>query len=86
MKKEPEIFIRHILESIETIEMFCSGVKKPGFLRNKEKQNAVIRKLEIIGEAVKNLPIEFAEKYPHTQWSRNHWTISSLVASEVAWT
>jgi len=37
MKKEPLIFIKHILESIENIEDFMKGVSRNHFLRNKEK-------------------------------------------------
>lgn len=56
MKKEASIFIEHILDSIEKIETFIKGNSKSSFFGNEEKQSAVIRKIEIIGEAVKNLP------------------------------
>jgi len=68
MKKDTSIFIDHILENIEDIESFTKGVDKKRFLENKEKQNAVIRSLEIIGEAVKNIPQVIKAKYPKTPW------------------
>jgi len=68
MKKDPFIFIEHILENIDDIESFTKGVDKKRFLENKEKQNAVIRSLEIIGEAVKNIPQSMRAKYPKTPW------------------
>ena len=68
MKKDSSIFIEHILENIEDIESFTKNVNKKSFLENKEKQNAVIRSLEIIGEAVKNIPQSIRAKYPKTPW------------------
>ena len=68
MKKDPLIFIEHILENIEDIESFTKGVDKKEFLGNKEKQNAVIRSLEIIGEAVKNIPQNIRAQHPKTPW------------------
>ena len=49
MKKDPLIFIEHVLESIENIESFMRNISKNDFLRNIEKQSAVIRQIEIIG-------------------------------------
>ncbi|MBU2576694.1 MAG: DUF86 domain-containing protein [Nanoarchaeota archaeon] len=70
MSKEPLIFIEHILESIQNIESFIKNSSKNYFLKNKEKQSAVIRQIEIIGEAVKNIPDSFRKKYPDIPWIR----------------
>jgi uncharacterized protein with HEPN domain len=66
--KEPIIFIEHILENIEDIEKFADSVAKEDFLENKEKQNAIIRSLEIIGEAVKNMPQKLKTRYKEVPW------------------
>ncbi len=68
MKKDPKIFIKHIIESIESIEKYTKGQTKENFPREKMMQDAVIRKIEIIGEAVKNLPSHFKKKYPKIAW------------------
>ena len=70
MKKEPIFFIQHITESIGNIESFMKNITKSSFLKNKEKQNEVLREIEIIGEAVKNLPLEFTVKYSHIEWNK----------------
>ena len=70
MRKDPEIFIAHILESIESIEEYVQVMKKEEFLISKKTQDAVIRRIEIIGEAVKNIPNEIKEKYPDIPWKR----------------
>lgn len=54
--KEPIIFVDHIIDNIQDVDNFTKDVDKEDFLKNKEKQNAIIRSLEIIGEAVKNVP------------------------------
>lgn len=68
MKKEPLVFVEHISESIKDIERFVKGVSKKRFLKNREKQNALTRSIEIIGEAVKNIPESFRENYPEIPW------------------
>ena len=70
MKKEISVFISHILNSIIKIESFVNGVSKEDFYNNEEKQSAVVRQIEIIGEAVKNLPKEFKEQYNNIEWSK----------------
>ena len=57
MKKDPYIFLEHIFECCLRIDRFLENVPRKSFLVNEEKQSAVIRQIEIIGEAVKNLPL-----------------------------
>ena len=66
--KRDEAYLRHILDAISNIENFIEGVSKEGFLNNIEKQYAVLRGLEIIGEAAKNLSEELKAKYPQVPW------------------
>lgn len=70
MKKEPLIFIGHILECIETIEEYTKNATKDKFLSSTQLQDAVIRRIEIIGEAVKNIPQEIKDKYPDIPWKQ----------------
>ncbi len=66
--KDVNLFLEHILDSIKDVELFLKGVSKEKFLKNKEKQYAVIRGIEIIGEAVKNIPYEFRRKHKDIPW------------------
>lgn len=70
MIKDPIIFIEHIIESIEVIEGYVVGLNKDSFLVNREKQDAVIRRLEIIGEAAKNLPEDARQIYSEIEWGK----------------
>ena len=66
--KDPIIFIKHILENIEDIEKFSEGLDKKEFQENRLKQKAIIRSIEVIGEAAKNIPDSFKEKCPDIVW------------------
>lgn len=79
MSKEHNVFLQHILESIEAINDYTKGLSEKEFLEDQEKQDAVIRRLEIIGEAVKNLPEEFKEKYPDVAWNKAMGTRNILI-------
>ena len=68
MKKEPLIFIEHIKDAIEKIEMFMKGISKENFHKNIQLQDALVRRIEIIGEAVKNLPKNFKDDHLDIPW------------------
>ena len=68
MKKDPKIFIEHILECIERIEEYVKRTTKDKFSESVQLQDAVVRRIEIIGEAVKNIPIEIKDRYPDIAW------------------
>ena len=68
--KNPEIFLRHILDSINEIENYTHKLYSRQFYKATQTQDAVIRRLEIIGEAVKNLSKPFRNKHPHIPWPK----------------
>ena len=68
MKKEIRIFIEDILKSIEKIEEYVRGMSGEEFFRFSQVQDAVMRRLEIIGEAAKKVPEGFRSKYPEIPW------------------
>ena len=66
--KDQTIFLKHMLENIKDIKNFISGVSKEEFGKNKEKLNAVVRSVEILGEAAKKLPESFKNKHKEISW------------------
>jgi len=68
MKKDTKIFLEHILESISLIEEYMQNKTKTEFLETKQLQDAVIRRIEIIGEAVKNIPDDIKWKFKDIPW------------------
>lgn len=68
MKKDPAVFLAHIVDSILLIEEYSRDVSESEFHKDRSLQDAIIRRLEIIGEAVKNLPVSFRTKHPEIPW------------------
>lgn len=68
MKRDARLFLEDVLESIEKIEEYLSNVDEEKFYENTIIQDAVLRRLEIIDEAVKNIPDDIREKYPDIPW------------------
>ena len=56
MKKDVRTFLLHVFESIGIIERYTQGMSRKEFVEDIKTQDAVLRRLEIIGEAVKNIP------------------------------
>ena len=67
-EKDPSIYIEHILSNIEQIETFSENLDKEELADNKLKQYAIIRAIEIIGEAVRNLPSNVKNNHPEVSW------------------
>jgi uncharacterized protein with HEPN domain len=68
MQKDDSIYLEHILQAIQKIEDYTNGVEYLVFIKNEEKQDAVIRKIEIIGEASKKISKELKEKHSSIPW------------------
>jgi len=66
--KDNSRFLSHIIKSIELINQYSSDMSKNDFYMEQEKQDAIIRRLEIIGEAAKNLPQNFRKNYSNVPW------------------
>jgi len=61
-------FIRDILDSIEKIEKYCQSMTYDQFLDDDKTRDAVVRNLEIIGEAAKNIPGKVKERESGIAW------------------
>jgi len=71
MKKENDlIYFEDIVDSIEKIEKYISDMSLEDFKKNDLVQDAVLRNLEIIGEASNNLSEEIKNKHKEVPWKR----------------
>ena len=68
MRRDYKLFIKDILDAIEKIEEFVTGMDFEEFKNDDKTVSAVVRKLEIIGEATKNIPDEIRQRYPDLPW------------------
>ena len=62
MKRTYIDYIEDILTSIQEIEEFVKGMSFDDFVKDKKTVNAVIRSLEVMGEAVKKIPKEIRDR------------------------
>ncbi len=69
-KRAYTLFLQDILASILKIDEFIEGLNFNEFSTDEKTREAVVRKLEIIGEAARNLPNEFRDKYPQIPWEK----------------
>lgn len=70
MKKEPVFYLEHIADCSERIIQYTRGLTQADFMQNTLVQDAVIRNLEIIGEATKQLDEDFRSNYSEIEWRK----------------
>jgi len=69
-RKEYGDYIQDILDAILEIEEFIRGLTFREFSSDKKTVNAVIRSMEVIGEAAKSIPPVVRKKYPDVSWKK----------------
>jgi len=70
MKRNIMLYLQDIWESILAIEEYTKNFTEDEFNSNLQVQDAVVRRLEIIGETVKNIDDDFRDKYPQIPWKK----------------
>ena len=68
--RDCSLYLKDILHAIESIEAFVEGMDFEAYQADDKTASAVVRKLEIIGEAVKQLPEEVTRLYPDIPWKQ----------------
>lgn len=68
MTRDLRLYLGDILDSIAKIEEYTQSIDEAAFQKNTQVQDAVLRRLEVIGEAAKKVPHEFREKHDRIPW------------------
>jgi uncharacterized protein with HEPN domain len=68
MSRTVSLFIKDILQNMNDAMDFIEGISYDQFVADKKTLNAVLRSIEVIGEATKNIPDEVRAKYPQVPW------------------
>jgi len=69
-KRDPRLFLTDMLEAIEKIERYTAGLSFDQFEANEIVLDAVVRNLEIIGEAARNVPPHVRAHHPGVPWEK----------------
>lgn len=70
MTKSNLVYVKHILDHIGYIESFVEGISEEQFKSDLEKEFAIIRGFEVIGEAAKKVDNDFRLKYSEIPWKK----------------
>ncbi len=68
MKRDYSLFIKDILNSIDKIESFIEGMDFEEFMKDEKTKSAVVREIEVIGEATKRIPDSIRERHKDLPW------------------
>ncbi len=68
MKRDYKLFVKDVLDAIDKIEEFIGNMEYGEFIQDDKTSTAVVKKIEIIGEAIKNIPRDVRVKYNAIPW------------------
>ncbi|MEO0509292.1 MAG: DUF86 domain-containing protein [Verrucomicrobiota bacterium] len=68
MSRDPSLRLEDILEAVEMVENYLDGYDFERFTNDRKTVDAVTRRLEVVGEAVKHLPETMTDAYPEVPW------------------
>lgn len=68
MSPSPLEYLRHILDETEYLAAQTNVLSQEQFLKDETAKRAFVRSIEIIGEAVKKVPLQMRQRYPDVEW------------------
>ncbi len=72
-------FIDHILDSVNAIEEFSKKLHRDSLISNRMARSAIVREIEIIGEATKNISKDLKKNHPEIEWGKLAGTRDKMI-------
>ncbi len=69
-ERDDRFYVRSMLDAVRLSQEFVAGMRLELFLKDAKTQSAVIRQLEIVGEAASRVTRRFRESHPEVPWSK----------------
>ena len=69
-KRPPDLLLQDIWDAIAKVERYTAGLTQQAFFEDDKSTDAVVRNLEVIGEAANRLPQEFKAEHSEVEWSK----------------
>jgi uncharacterized protein with HEPN domain len=63
-------YLEHILDEVNYLSKTTPNIDKDTFLNDETLQRSFVRSIEIIGEAIKQIPDATRRQYPHVEWRK----------------
>ncbi len=70
MLRDYKVYLDDIAQAVRKINSYVSALNQKQFSEDERTIDAVVRNLEVVGEAVKNLPDEIRKKHPEVDWKK----------------
>lgn len=70
MPRDYKVYLDDVLEAIKKINKYTSGMSQEAFFSDPKTIDAVVRNLEVLGEAIKKVPESIRAKYPDVEWKK----------------
>jgi uncharacterized protein with HEPN domain len=68
MSRDVRLYLEDILTAAQKIQRYLAGLSDDQFRQDDRTYDAVIRNLEVIGEAARNIPDDFRQRFPEIEW------------------
>jgi len=70
MPRDYEVYLEDILQAITKIRQYTTGLSPAAFAEDTKTLDAVVRNLEVIGEAAKTIPKAIRSQHPEVEWKK----------------
>ena len=69
-KRDPDLLVQDMLEAARKVELYTAGLDRAAFLQDEKTIDAVVRNLEVLGEAARQLPDDFTSRQSNISWNQ----------------